>query len=143
MGWEPRLQMGTAGETLARRAGAFLIDVTLWLQVGGSIGLNDLSIYLGEGGRVSIQYGGVFFLFYLTVAHAVSAQTVGKGLLGIAVADRDGGPCSFKQAGYRSLLLLLDLALGGLVALLSILDSETNQRVGDRVAGTVVVRAHR
>jgi uncharacterized RDD family membrane protein YckC len=110
--------------------------------VTDAIGLGDITRELDLIGNlfITIDYAWILFFVYYTVMTALFAQTIGKASMRIAVADENGGRCSGKQAVYRSVLLVVDFALGGLVGLLSILDSETNQRVGDRVAGTVVVR---
>lgn len=63
---------------------------------------------------------------------------------GIRFGDVDGdNPCSFSQASGGSLFLIVVIAILGIPALLSMYFSENRQRIGDRVAGTLVVRAKR
>ena len=62
-------------------------------------------------------------------------------LFGLWVRRLEGGPCSWKQAGIRTIARLIEvnpLLLGGLPAGIVILMTEKRQRIGDILAGTVV-----
>jgi uncharacterized RDD family membrane protein YckC len=141
----PRLRPGTESDVLHRRAAAVVLDVGLWLLVSSVPVVADLLVYTSESPTSlrSISYGGLVFLLYLAITQGATGQTVGKYLLGVGVGDTDGGPCSWRQAAGRSVLLLVDIALLGLPAVVSMALSDSRQRVGDRAAGTVVVRAER
>jgi uncharacterized RDD family membrane protein YckC len=68
-------------------------------------------------------------------------RTLGKAALGLRVVTREGGPVRFRHALIRALLGLVDFGLfSGFVALVAILASPNNQRLGDMVAGTLVLR---
>lgn len=68
-------------------------------------------------------------------------RTPGKRWTGIQVVREGGLPVAFKASAIRNLLRLVDaLPTGFLVGILSILVSKHNQRIGDRVANTLVVR---
>lgn len=68
-------------------------------------------------------------------------QTPGKRALGLRAVAADGSPLWFRHAVVRGLLLLVDLALtAGVAAVLSILFTAHDQRLGDLAAGTLVVR---
>jgi uncharacterized RDD family membrane protein YckC len=71
-------------------------------------------------------------------------RTPGKYLLGLRVVRDDGGPIRFRQALVRALAgFFVDfwaLGLFGCVALVVSLISPQGKRVGDLLAGTVVVR---
>jgi uncharacterized RDD family membrane protein YckC len=141
----PTLHPGTETEVLVRRAAAAGLDATIWVLVSSVPLVADLLVYTRPTltSSTTVAYGGLVFLAYLAVAQGATGQTAGKYLTGVGVADVDGGPCSWGQAAGRSLLLLVDIALVGLPAVASIALSDRRQRVGDRVAGTVVVRATR
>jgi uncharacterized RDD family membrane protein YckC len=141
----PTLVAGTENGVLLRRAVAFLLDVGLWVVVSSVPVIADLLVYTRATATssVTIAYGGIVFLCYLAVTQGAAGQTISKYLVGIGVADAEGGPCSWGQAAGRSLVLLVDIALLGLPAIVSVLRSDRRQRVGDRVAGAVVVRATR
>ena len=68
--------------------------------------------------------------------------TVGKLLIGIRVTDKQGFPCSFGKALARNLLRPVDAfpyLIPYLVGFLVMGGTQGRQRLGDRVAGTMVV----
>jgi uncharacterized RDD family membrane protein YckC len=68
-------------------------------------------------------------------------RTLGKAALGLRVVTKEGAPVRFRHAAVRGLLGLVDfLILGGFLAVVFILFSRDNQRLGDMVAGTLVLR---
>ncbi len=68
-------------------------------------------------------------------------RTLGKAALGLRVVTKEGGPVRFRHAAVRGLLGLVDfLILGGFLAVVFILFTRDNQRLGDLVAGTLVLR---
>lgn len=71
-----------------------------------------------------------------------SGQTPGKRWLKLRVIREDGRPISFFEAMSRNLVRLIDLMVPPFysVGLVSVFATERDQRVGDLVAGTVVVR---
>lgn len=84
---------------------------------------------------------GVVAFPYHVLLEGAFGRTPGKALLGIAVVGKDGGPCTYARAAVRTALRFVDwLPAGYLAGLLSIAVTERRQRVGDLLAGTVVVR---
>jgi uncharacterized RDD family membrane protein YckC len=68
-------------------------------------------------------------------------RTLGKAALGLRVVTKEGAPVRFRHAAVRGLLGLVDfLIMGGFFAVVFILFSRDNQRLGDMVAGTLVLR---
>jgi hypothetical protein len=68
-------------------------------------------------------------------------RTLGKAALGLRVVTKEGAPVRFRHAAIRGLLGLVDfVVLGGFIAVVFILFSRDNQRLGDMVAGTLVLR---
>ena len=68
-------------------------------------------------------------------------RTLGKAALGLRVVTKEGAPVRFRHAAIRGLLGLVDfLILGGFLAVVFILFTRDNQRLGDLVAGTLVLR---
>jgi uncharacterized RDD family membrane protein YckC len=68
-------------------------------------------------------------------------RTPGKAALGLRVVTKEGAPVRFRHAAIRALLGLVDFALaGGFFAVVFILLTRDNQRLGDLVAGTLVLR---
>lgn len=70
-----------------------------------------------------------------------NGQTIGKMALGLRVRTREGTPVRFRHAAIRASLGLVELyGTFGVPAVLSVLFSRDHQRLGDHVAGTVVMR---
>jgi uncharacterized RDD family membrane protein YckC len=83
-------------------------------------------------------WSGYFVLF----EWAWNGQTPGKRWLRLRVIREDGRPISFWEAAARNFLRIFDMMPSSLysVGLVSIFITSRDQRVGDLVAGTVVVR---
>ncbi|MDQ2936570.1 MAG: RDD family protein [Acidobacteriota bacterium] len=71
-----------------------------------------------------------------------NGQTPGKRWLKLRVIREDGRPVTFWEAAVRNLLRTLDMMPAPFysVGLISVFLSSADQRVGDMIAGTVVVR---
>jgi len=87
----------------------------------------------------------LFFLVYLAyfvVLEGVWSRTLGKFFQGLIVRKLDGSRCDWKGALIRGALRLIEvnpLLLGGVPAGLVIISTQRHQRIGDLLAGTVVV----
>ena len=83
-----------------------------------------------------------WYFGYFTVSETLwRGRTVGKAALGLRVVTKEGGPVRFRHAAVRTLLGLVDFGIGsGFFAVLFILLTRDNQRLGDLVAGTLVLR---
>jgi uncharacterized RDD family membrane protein YckC len=71
-----------------------------------------------------------------------NGQTPGKRWLKLRVIREDGRPVTFWEAAVRNLLRNLDMMPAPFysIGLISVFISSSDQRIGDMVAGTVVVR---
>ena len=71
-----------------------------------------------------------------------NGQTPGKRWLKLRVIREDGRPVTFWEAAVRNLLRSFDMMPAPFysIGLISVFSSSTDQRIGDMVAGTVVVR---
>ena len=133
------------------RAGARIIDtivgVVLAFIAGAIVGIGALAV----SGVHAASHKESFFptmlvsslgkLAYHAVTESTGGATVGKAILGLRVRSESLGPCRFGAAVGRSLLFYVDAFFFGLVAHNAMSKSLTQQRVGDRAAGTVVVYA--
>lgn len=72
---------------------------------------------------------------------ALGGRTPGKAALGVRVVTREGAPIGLRHAALRAALGLVDfyLTVGG-AAVVSALATRQSQRLGDLVAGTLVLR---
>jgi uncharacterized RDD family membrane protein YckC len=86
---------------------------------------------------------GVLFLYPLVMETLTRGKTIGKMAMGLRVVTVEGAPIRFRHALLRDLLLLVELFIfppGGALAVICILVSPRDQRLGDMVAGTLVIR---
>ena len=84
----------------------------------------------------------LIYLVYFVVMEALFSRTLGKLFQGLVVRKLDGSRCDWKAALIRSALRIVEvnpLLLGGLPAGLVIISSKRKQRIGDILAGTLVV----
>ena len=86
-------------------------------------------------------------LIVIVLGYSVSMETfnrgrtVGRMVVKTRVVTVEGAPVRFRQAFIRSLLGIVDLLLtAGTVAVVSSLITKRGQRLGDLVAGTMVIR---
>jgi len=90
----------------------------------------------------------VFLLIFLIIwGYPVAMETlwrgktVGKLALGLRVVTKEGGQVGFRHAALRAALGVVDFILtSGACAVICVLATSDNQRLGDIVAGTVVLR---
>ena len=92
-------------------------------------------------GIYSIIIGALFVFYDLICEVFFNGQSIGKLIMKIRVISLDGARPKFSQYLLRWLFRLVDFAItGGLAALITSALSENGQRIGDMVAGTVMVR---
>lgn len=92
----------------------------------------------GLGFWVNSLLGFCYYLFF----EGKLGATLGKMAVGLKVIKTDGSPCDIRAAAIRNLLRIVDaLPFAYLIGVISIWISDLNQRLGDRAAGTIVVRA--
>ena len=140
------LEFETAG--IGSRVIAGLIDLTVQ-------GAALVAILLGVGTLASagLDAGGVgaaaiYVLIFLVVFGYPAifetmwrGRTLGKAAMGLRVVTVEGAPIRFRHAAVRSIFSLVDwLATQGVVGITALLVTKRNQRVGDLVAGTIVLR---
>jgi len=79
------------------------------------------------------------FTYYVLMEWKFGA-TIGKMMLGIKVVKCNGEPLDFKASLIRNTMRVIDsLPVAYIVGIISILNSDNKQRVGDRIAETVVI----
>ena len=118
-----------------------------------AIGFTVLANYSSLGARVSNAPNWVKALLIVIVFLIISGyfaffewiwngQTPGKRWLKLRVIREDGRPVTFWEAAVRNLLRTFDMMPAPFysVGLISVFVSSSDQRIGDMVAGTVVVR---
>jgi hypothetical protein len=67
-------------------------------------------------------------------------RTPGKRAVGLRVVRDGGGPVGLRESLIRNVIRLFEAALLYVPAVVSIIATRTNQRLGDLAAGTLVIR---
>jgi uncharacterized RDD family membrane protein YckC len=137
---------------IALRFVAVLLDaVMVFFPLAIVVGLLSGGGYADRGpgyANAGINVGGnAFWLLlalgigYYIVCEAATGATLGKRMVGIRVLDEDGDRVTLGSAVIRNLLRLVDALFFYLVGFLFAVTSSRGQRLGDRAAHTIVVRA--
>jgi uncharacterized RDD family membrane protein YckC len=144
------------GAALPRRLAALIIDIlaltVLEAVVNGVFGVTRVT-----SGFAPAMTSGAFAVFttqtvvdwpwltllltgYFGALEGLFGATLGKALAGLRVTDLEGRRVSWRAALIRNLIRPLDmLPLAYLLGGTLVLASRTHQRLGDRLAGSVVV----
>lgn len=125
-------------DVVARRIFAQIIDTVF---VGFIIGL--FLAVSGQNSRSLFLFLGVLaaLVYWFALEGLTDGKTVGKVVTGIKVVKEDGSKCSIGASITRNLLDIIDGLFYYLVGFLVMAFSDERQRIGDRLAGTMVVRA--
>lgn len=105
-----------------------------------------LFAYAVGGEVVASIVGAAAFLAFYVGYHVVfevagGGRTVGSRAAGLRVVMDGGGPVGLRASLIRNVIRILEgLGTGYVPALISILATKNNQRLGDLAAGTLVVR---
>lgn len=84
---------------------------------------------------------GVNLFYFVAMEQLLSGQSVGKRLFGLRVVREGGYAVSFASSLVRNVMRMIDMLPGPyLVGLMSVILSKERRRLGDFVAGTLVVR---
>lgn len=102
------------------------------------VGFLDIALGGGPWRAVFLYIASVFG--YFVVSEAATGATLGKRMVGIRVVGENGEPITFGAAFVRNLLRCVDAFFFYFVGFIFALLSTRGQRLGDRVAHTVVVR---
>jgi uncharacterized RDD family membrane protein YckC len=132
----------SATRVTGRRIVQYLLDSFISAIPGGVItGL----LILAYNVRLAVATLLVFFVWYgwywVYRPYRANGQTFGMQWLRVRIISEDGGRARLTQLFVRWILLILDGFPFGLVGFFAIIFSRERQRIGDRVAGTLVVRA--
>lgn len=140
------LEFETAG--VASRGIAFALDLLLQLVV-------LLVVFVGLAITVGNASGGetLFIVVTLLVSFLVlfgypaametfwNGRTLGHAAMGLRVVTTEGAPVRFRHAAVRAIFRVIEgIALVGAPAVLAITFMPRDQRLGDLVAGTLVLR---
>ena len=131
---------------VASRSLALALDlgVQLFLMIVGTFIVVGVAVQVDDALAAALV---LMFFLAVILGYPVAFETLtrgrslGKMALGLRVVREDGGPIRFRHALVRGLLGVVEFWLsGGAIALITSLASARGKRVGDFLAGTVVVR---
>lgn len=125
---------------LMPRLWAWLIDLLIRAVIMIIVGM--ISIFFGTVGTgiTAIAYFLISWLYPVYFEVYRGGMTPGKKSQGIYVCHDDGTPISLQSSMIRNLLLVADfLPFGFATGILAIMFTQRSQRIGDIVAGTLVV----
>ena len=136
-----QLELPLAG--LGTRFLAIGIDLLIALVCGLILLLAGAAV----AGDVGASIAGAVFVLGLYIGYQVifevagGGRTLGKRAAGIRVVLDGGGPVGLRASLIRNVFRLLEgLTFAYLPAIVTVLASRNNQRIGDHAAGTLVVR---
>jgi len=123
-----------------QRVAAFLVDLFV------------LFIFVGSIFIINLSYGNFFltflciiiFVMYFTFFEgSTGGGTVGKRSLSLIVVDQESFKLlSYRQSFIRNILRVIDFSpyIFPLVSMITIISSKKNQRIGDIVAKSIVIK---
>jgi uncharacterized RDD family membrane protein YckC len=132
--------------SVASRTLAMALDLLALAAAWVLLALMTGLVFGFEGAGPAIWYvvasAAVYFFWFCGFETLWRGRTPGKAALGLRVVGADGTPIRFQQAFLRTTLGLVDFVIVpvAFVAVVSILLSPRDQRLGDMAAGTLVVR---
>ncbi len=115
--------------------GAVYVAVTALFQ-------GSAALWKTSGSLVYLSFLIALTFAYYFIQEGLFAATIGKSILRLRVLSTDGEPCSFGACFTRNLVRFLDWLpfLYG-IGVIAVLTSPHRQRIGDRVAATIVTSA--
>jgi uncharacterized RDD family membrane protein YckC len=127
---------------VGRRLVATVIDIVVFFVIGyviaGANGGTTSDGFNLQGAPAFLAFG-IWMLYYIVLEGALGA-TLGKLALGMRVTMDDGSKVGWQAVIIRNVLRIVDGIAFYLVAAILVWQSPKRQRLGDRLAHTVVLR---
>jgi uncharacterized RDD family membrane protein YckC len=134
---------GLASRAIAIAIDALALTVTLLLLLlGVYVVTGDVDTGGGAALVAVLTSLGVVVVWFTAFETLWRGRTLGKAAMGLRVVSADGTTVRFQQAFLRAAVAIVDFFLipVGFVAVVTVLLSRSDQRLGDMAAGTFVVR---
>jgi uncharacterized RDD family membrane protein YckC len=141
----PAITIASLGERAAAvMADSFLLTGPMALMGDVIAARNGLLTHGGyhlEGSLAgaAMLCGAIVWFAYFWTAEGVFGTTLGKAMFGLEVRKQDHKSCGLMESFIRNALRVVDVFGFYFLGLLVALSSDKSQRIGDRVAGTIVV----
>ncbi len=119
-----------------------VVLIVLFFLVGFASSGSLTFQYQGEAAIPVLTAYVVVWILYFAILEGTMGATLGKKVVKIKVVKEDGSACGIGPAFVRTLLRIIDgLPFLYIIGMVLIARSDKKQRLGDRVAKTVVVKA--
>lgn len=146
MAAEPAVSEGLVGSARPERFFAAFVDhvFAIIAMFAGAAMVAELARSPLRGDSAPLIGFSIFliYLLYFFLCEGAFSTTIGKFLFSLQVRQLDGRKCTWTSAACRTLWRLVEvnpILLGALPAGLAVYFSKRRQRIGDMIAGTVVV----
>jgi len=129
---------GLGSRMIARILDLLVQAVALTIVFAGSAALGNTPV-----GLAGVYFGlfAVLFVYPVAIETLWRGKSLGKAAMGLRVVTVEGAPIRFRHALIRGAFSIIDLYMSsGAVGVFTILGTKRNQRLGDLVAGTIVLR---
>ena len=145
---EIEYRLAGAGSRLAAFIIDFVIQIIACLLIGililyGLYGYRFTNLNNIEGyafGFLIISWFLIYFCYFIVSEMGMNGQSIGKKIFGLRVICDNGQPVGFQQSVIRNLFkAVIDIVY---IGLFFILFSPAHKRLGDIVAGTIVIAEH-
>jgi uncharacterized RDD family membrane protein YckC len=134
-------ELGSLGDRIVGWIIDWLILVAYTIVIFFLIGFSNLGRFIELNPWVAVAFVLPIFLYDLLCEMLLNGQSPGKRVMNIKVISLNGLQPSFGQYLNRWLFRLIDFSFSsGLVALIMVAVTEKKQRLGDLVAGTILVK---
>lgn len=119
----------------------FLVQVIVLIAMGLVVSWIGVTVDAAATAAISLTASILIIVGYPTAFESISrGRSLGKMALGLRVVGTDGSPERFRQALARALSGFVELWMTfGVIALVTSMLNRDGRRVGDFVAGTMVV----
>jgi uncharacterized RDD family membrane protein YckC len=136
---------GVGSRMLARLIDGAVLWVGILVMTLGVLPVLSVSVELGIVVSIILVFVMIFFMlfgYWMLTETLMRGRTPGKAAMGLRVVTVEGAPVRFRHAAIRAMVGFVDFLTPplGPVAVLSVLASPRDQRLGDMAAGTIVVR---
>lgn len=127
------------GDASKLRLGAMFFDHLLLFPI---LLLEGRALAASSTSVLALVISGTSFAYFF-VQEGLWATTLGKLAFGLRVVKADGTPARWRESAIRTALRFLEVnpvLLGALPGGVLVIGTKNNQRLGDVLAGTVVLR---
>ena len=138
------LELDTAGVASRLFAGAIDLLIQVGIVFVAAVILGLAGALEGSSGRtaMAVLLAAVIMGYPLASEMLMRGRTIGKRAMGLRVVTVEGAPIRFRHAALRMMGGLVDRYLPpiGVTGTLFVLAGARRQRIGDLMAGTIVIR---